>query len=496
MSGNASSAFLSNQAVQNALAEIVVQYAGDQAWTAGNLDQGASSTEAVSHTQIVQKTPQAMTVTLDPARWETTFQNGGTDCILGEHDFVKAVFQQAGYKFYSSDVKAYLNSWISTSSSQSALDYLVNNDTEILMALQPNATLDASNAQPTNFGSSGGAIIVSGSGGTVEGSSGNDLIIGGDAITAGNGNDLIVAQDADATINLGAGSSDVVGFGAGDTVVLTGPRCQYDITKSSTYAGMVLIDDTTGCAVDQVINVGSFKFADTPFETHDQLFEPNAVGINACPAPDGTHATGGLPATGGCSNDIVPQQNAMDASPMSETSVGDDTTFLGTYIGSVASLVGTQDDVSSTTYAINPSDTTAQNDYTLTTNGLLYLKPGVQVDASVWDADFARLIDAGWNLDLASGLEGDMAPDGDPTPILTSAQQQTEISDFLGSPFAVTVDVNDPATGTSTTQTLVIPVLDAANADQVDAWAHPIVSNLWQDSDDSPPHPSRERLRL
>ena len=86
--GGPSSNF-SSAAVQNDLAEILVQFAGDEAWAAG---QNGGSNVATAGIGCFTANDDNLTINLNPSLWVTTFQNGGS--ILGAQDLANDEFNQ------------------------------------------------------------------------------------------------------------------------------------------------------------------------------------------------------------------------------------------------------------------------------------------------------------------------------------------------------------------------------------------------------------------
>jgi hypothetical protein len=412
----------------NDLAEIIVQYAGDVAWTAGQ-NGGADKSTARMGGVFSLGAGNVLTIDLDPALWTSTAKTGVG--VVGAHDFAVDEFQQAanadysywplatntGYEFLQSLLQpGYCESSISKIASVAA------SATEIAIAGLPNATIDVRNAAAATR-DAGGAIVVAAAGDAIYGSiAGDDLIIGGDLVVLGSGNDVVVAQDANANIKVGTGACAIVGYGDGDTVTFAGDRDQYKVTSDSTWAGMVdIVGPGGGC--DRVIDVGNFAFADG-CETFGQLLAVDNVGFSA----GGAESSG----TGGNQPPLPPWVPAGVL-----------------YLGSILGEVGNQGDAMS--YTLASSDLSSQ-DFTLTTDGQLYLNPGVQTSESSWASAISTLLADGWN--WVSGVVGEMAPVSTAQPAMSTPQQI-----LAGTPYEVTVDVTDTVTGATTEQTLVIPFL-------------------------------------
>jgi len=120
-------------------------------------------------------------------------------------------------------------------------------------------------------GGSGNDILFGGSGNDkLEGGSGNDFLIGGsgnDDIEGGSGNDVIFA---------GGGNDKVDGGSGSDTMVFTGARSDYLITKvegEGDDGGQYIVEHLNGGSdgINQVESIEHFQFSDGQFSLDDTL---------------------------------------------------------------------------------------------------------------------------------------------------------------------------------------------------------------------------------
>jgi hypothetical protein len=193
-----------------ALAEIAVQFAGDQARAANtdsSLAQGAFELDG-----------SVLKVDFDPAEWKSTAdaarsaQSSGT-AIVGLGDFVQGILSNLASGQGSN------GGWLSDNAKQlsASLVTRLNEITEADIALG-GGDLSAAGQLPTAFdGKVGGALLIGNQGqGSITGSAnGNDLIIGGATVKTGDGNDLIVTSAGPETFNLGAGNNVILAGGKG-----------------------------------------------------------------------------------------------------------------------------------------------------------------------------------------------------------------------------------------------------------------------------------------
>lgn len=392
------SSILSLPGVQQDLADILVQFAGDQAWTAGQnggVDCGSLGIGDFSDSD------GALTVDLAPAEWTSTTQNGGQ--IVGAARLVNDVINPLLAPIWANVVPP--------SEFSTAIDSIANALTEIVIGTNARVAINVSNTPD--------AIVAAADGDSVTGGSCNALILGGAFVDTGCGDDVVVAQTDDETITLGSGADFVVGNydpsgQLGDTVVLSGPRSAYEITSDAVGGNTVdIAGASAGSATDYVVaNVGQFQFADQTLSYSDLL----AI-------KDVQFSSGG--------------SEAAAAAPSSTP----------TLIGSIAGQVGNRDDT--LTYTLDPNDPSSQ-DFTLTPDGVLSLNAGVQVNEGTWLSSIGALLNAGWN--WVAGALGEMVSNGSAEAAEASPQQL-----LAGTPFEVTVDVADSTTGATTEQTLVIP---------------------------------------
>jgi hypothetical protein len=198
---------LAGNSVQNALVEIAMQYAADQAATAG-ANNGQDGSSANAKGTFAASTDSVLNINLDPKNFVQTY-SAGTSNIVGVSDLATALW---GHLVQN---ESFLNVMSFDSLGQliqSDFNQLTSGATEMLAALTSGAALDGTNAQAGYNGATGGAILFGADGsGNITGGNGNDLIIGGATVNTGNGNDLILAETGTETVDPGTGSDLIVG---------------------------------------------------------------------------------------------------------------------------------------------------------------------------------------------------------------------------------------------------------------------------------------------
>jgi hypothetical protein len=399
---------LATPSVQQYLADILVQHAGDQAWNAGQ-NNGVDSEDGNG---VFSVQDEALTVNLNPSDWISTTANGGQ--IVGASGLIDNVVATAL-------MNTQLNGGVAAPALISTAAFNTMDDpSEIVIADSPDTQIDTSDASS--------AVVFAGANGGVCGGSSNDLIVGGTCVDTGDGNDVVIAQSGDETITLGGGSNYVLGYQDpntlhDDTVVLSGDRSEYEITHDARDSNVIDLSCPSGDSslptVDYVANVGCFSFADEQGLSLNDLFAIKNVRF----------ALSGV--------------EAATAAP----------TLAASVIGNVVSDVGNPNDTF--TYTLDPLDPSS-HDFTLTPDGVLSLNAGVEVDDSAWLSDLSALREAGWNWVI--GATGEMSQNS-PLPGENQVSPQQLLA---GTPFEATVEVTDQTTGATTEQTLVIPVTDQA----------------------------------
>ncbi|KJC40735.1 hypothetical protein UP09_21665 [Bradyrhizobium sp. LTSP885] len=201
---------MSGNAVTKALAEILVQHAGDLAKSA--------NTESSAAVGIFSDNNNVLSIDLKSG-WTQTFaqsnqgsSSAGTTKIVGLGDLVNAVLVNA-----EGNVGAYDPLPLWASNGNAGLTTQLNEITTIQAASGTNASLSGAGALQANDGNPGGALLIGGDAqGTITGSAnGNDLIVGGTNVTTGNGNDIIVTSLDSETITFGTGNNQVLAGGDG-----------------------------------------------------------------------------------------------------------------------------------------------------------------------------------------------------------------------------------------------------------------------------------------
>ena len=245
--------------IQNALAEIIVQNAGDQAsWAGANGGQdysGATGAFSAS-TDTVLKIDTDHSGDADQSLWKQT-SGAGTNKILGVEDLVTALENEQS-------IQHTLNAIPTTSLRQSLIDQLnafADKATVVEAALTPSAVLD----DPAATADGKSAILIGGDGkGTIIAGDADVVVFGGKTITVGDGEDIIVLAGGTDKVHLGTGDDSVFGGTGDDTVLYDTPSAGgYDITinKDRTTGGDVFVDKKekggTGAndSQDELVNI-------------------------------------------------------------------------------------------------------------------------------------------------------------------------------------------------------------------------------------------------
>ena len=193
----------------DALMEIAVQFAGDQAASAGAEDMSNASMTGV----LSDVSGGALTVNLDPTKWTATFGDKGQDQVVGVSDLIQGVIYNV------------LNVDSSTTVGGEKADNVINKfvtqtpPSEIDVALTSNASIDSTDAKNAYQSNKPETIAVGQKdSGTITAGDGDNLIFGGQTVKVGNGNNIIVGEAGGETITIGGGSNAVMATGAGNTI--------------------------------------------------------------------------------------------------------------------------------------------------------------------------------------------------------------------------------------------------------------------------------------
>lgn len=115
---------------------------------------------------------------------------------------------------------------------------------------------------------------------TVNGSTGNDTIIGGqgaNTLNGGQGNDTLIGGAAADRLNGGQGNDTLTG-GAGDVAVFSGPRSNYTITVNAN--GTTTVRDNVGTdGTDTVSGITAFDFGGTLLDLNADIRLLDAEGV-------------------------------------------------------------------------------------------------------------------------------------------------------------------------------------------------------------------------
>ena len=195
------SGLMAGDKVTNALAEILVQHAGDLAESA-NKNLSAES-------GILSASSNVLSIDLGASNWAETFahsaqtQGQTTPSIIGLGDLAKAVL--SNFRDMNA-VSGSTASWIASVIKGSAdFTQKLNQITVVDAAIGGGGSADVNGA---NAGTGSALLIGQLNSGSITGSAqGNDIIVGGATITTGKGDDTILAKSA--TINSGGGKNTI-----------------------------------------------------------------------------------------------------------------------------------------------------------------------------------------------------------------------------------------------------------------------------------------------
>ncbi|WP_158816032.1 calcium-binding protein [Methylocapsa sp. S129] len=202
-SGNQLVGLLAGDDVLNSFAEILYQYAGDQAASA------QTDASFLGGAFSLAGDDEVLKINLNPANWISTFSVGsasnttGQDNIVGVDDFTTAL--EANYKNITGDViGAEVPLTLLDQLDDAVADSAI---TQIFAGLgSTGATIMGSNAPNTYDGLPGGDLIVGNNGDdTITGSTGQDFIFlgnGSNVVNATWGDDVITEGTGQTTINL------------------------------------------------------------------------------------------------------------------------------------------------------------------------------------------------------------------------------------------------------------------------------------------------------
>jgi hypothetical protein len=213
------------------LAEIAVQFAAQQAADA-NAAFGDETSSGIVDPSLKNGAftldGPTLKVDLDPRKWLTSFQlaeqqsDKKTTAVLGLGDFFDALLTNITPRLSLADPTY---SWIANNLAgfSDPLRKQLNEITQVDVALN-GGDLSATGLPGARGGSPGGAMLIGGDGkGSLTGSDkGNDIIVGGSTVKAGDGNDIILAGGpATETITLGQGKNQILADDGGMNVTLT-----------------------------------------------------------------------------------------------------------------------------------------------------------------------------------------------------------------------------------------------------------------------------------
>jgi hypothetical protein len=204
--GSAVSAAQLSQATQKALAEILVQYAGDEVAYAGAHNAQESLT-ANKQGSFAGSTSLVLKADINPDHFKQTY-SAGTSKIVGVTDLFDSVLSSDGWST-SSMALAGKGAPVDAA----FLKFIKDNKlTEADFALS-GGTIDT-----TKDGATNSFIAGQKGAGTVKVGDGNNLVVGGQTVTVGNGDNIVLGASGGETITIGGGNNEVIAVGHGNTI--------------------------------------------------------------------------------------------------------------------------------------------------------------------------------------------------------------------------------------------------------------------------------------
>jgi hypothetical protein len=203
--GRAVSVAQLSQATQKALAEILVQYAGDEAADAG-AHNGQDSSTANKQGDFAGSTNSVLKADISPTDFSQTY-TAGTSKIVGVTDLFDSALSDA--------LGTPSNSLVGPGASSDAalLKFIKDNKPTTADFALSNGTIDTTQDGATN------SFIVGRTGvGAVNVGDGNNLIIGGQTVSVGNGDNIVLGTSGGETITIGGGNNEVIASGSGNTI--------------------------------------------------------------------------------------------------------------------------------------------------------------------------------------------------------------------------------------------------------------------------------------
>jgi RTX calcium-binding nonapeptide repeat (4 copies)/Lipase (class 3) len=201
-------------AVQQALAKIIVQYAGDVALS----KQVASSFLSGALTEEANR----LHIQFDPTQWEATRFNPDPGFnILGRNDLVKALITE--YRPGALSVEEIADFKFRREVAYQTYQNVVDSITRATLATTDAPLAADATGAAVNITGGAGAVLLAGAGGkdTLTGGAGDDLILGeggNDVLRGGAGNDVILGGSGQDTIQGGRGYDTMSGGAGLDTI--------------------------------------------------------------------------------------------------------------------------------------------------------------------------------------------------------------------------------------------------------------------------------------
>ncbi|MGD0643259.1 MAG: hypothetical protein ABSC22_21170, partial [Roseiarcus sp.] len=418
-----------NSTVDNALAEIAVQYAGDQAWTAG---QNGGSDGQANGSGAFSVSDSALSINLNPPNWVSTFKaepaSSTTPNIIGLGDLVNSLFTSIADPLDLSDpVRAWIQNIVNGNAAfTTRLDEITLVEAS-LGAGGDSGDISGKSATKANDGNAGGALLIGQSGqGSIEGSAqGNDIIIDGKTVTTGSGNDIIVAGSGQVQLNLNGGN-DIIYAGASSLSASITYTLNNDALMPVNMPSSIAVGaNVTGAAPGADLIIGNADGGDTfNFTNANHAAFTVAWGgagadtfnFNVLPP---TVATGSVVQYGDVPESVV-DVIGLSMSGVTAQNIGDlNLQALETYVDKTYSVASAQ----SVVVLLNPSAgdniaySGANNSFSDISNGTLdFWNPVLQRNTEQWIQN---------NITIAVG-PGSLTP---PSPFITSI----DINNFLNS---------------------------------------------------------------
>lgn len=218
VSSTSSDSLVSVQSIQNAIAEIAVEHAGDQA--IAYIQQSITSQDTNGVLQV-SSDKSSLDINLTSSEWASSYYtstgytqstNPGSQHIVGVNDLLSAIAADANATIFPT----------LTGSRISFQSYLAQyTPGEVDLGLTDSAVVQSLSSQAGSKTTTANAVLIGEAGSdTMIAGDGDNLIVGGQSVTAGNGNNTILGVAKNQQISVGSGSNIIYAGGVGDIVTI------------------------------------------------------------------------------------------------------------------------------------------------------------------------------------------------------------------------------------------------------------------------------------